>query len=321
MKLDLCLVRAVATRNWQVMVSGNPSWHEAGLVPGPSPAAAALFPAAAASLVGGVLMPPRQRRASPRRVASRRRATYLAGRLGVALRESRLALGMTQADAADRAGVSQPFWSRLERGRATVASLETLAAAAAAVETELAAFVQARTGADLPRDIEHLRRQELVIRLAAPGGWRARAEAPIDPRATRSRSIDVHLSRGDGREAVVVEIIDLLADVGEAFRGLEDKVAAVRRSLGPTRSRDDGTRVAGLLIIRATRRNRALIASLSRMFLSRFPADGRTWLRASRIRETPMPQDDGFVWSSVRGDRLFAARQPSDEGSGSRLAS
>lgn len=273
-------------------------------------------------------MPPRQRRASQTRVASRRRATYLAGRLGVALRESRLALGMTQAAAADRAGVSQPFWSRLERGRATVASLETLAAAAASVETELAAFVQARAGADLPRDIEHLRRQELVIRLTGPGGWRARPERPIDPFATRSRSIDVHLSRGDGQEVAVVEVVDLLSDVGEAFRGLEDKVAAVRRSAGSMTAQEDRSRVAGLLVIRATRRNRTLVASLHGMFLGRFPADGRTWLRALSDRDTPMPERDGFVWSTVRGDRLFASRQgphalplPTDTRSATRPAS
>lgn len=232
---------------------------------------------------------------------------FLAGRLGIALRESRLALGLTQAQAADRAGVSQPFWSRLEHGRGTVASLETLAAAAASVESELAAFVEARAGASLPRDIEHLRRQELVIRLAGRGGWHARPERPIDPFATRSRSIDVLLARGDGREVAVVEVVDLLSDVGAAFRGLEDKVAAVRRSPGSTGSQD-ASRVAGLLVIRATRRNRALLASLSRMFLSRFPADGRLWLRALSNVDAPMPEHDGFVWSTVPGDRLFAAR-------------
>ena len=253
-------------------------------------------------------MPRRQRRASQTRAASRGRAVYLAGRLGVGLRESRLALSMTQMQAADRAGVSQPFWSRLERGRATVASLETLAAAAAAVHTELAAFIQAQPGAELPRDIEHLRRQELVIRVAIRGGWQARAERPIDALASRSRSIDVFLSRGVEREVAVIEIIDLITDVGEAFRGLEDKVASIRREMKGYGAEGMAARVAGLLVIRATRRNRTLVAGLSRMFESRFPAQGRAWIRALSSSDVPMPMADGFVWSTVRGDRLFAAR-------------
>ena len=253
-------------------------------------------------------MPPRHRRASRTRTGSRHRALYLAGRIGIGLRESRLALPMTQAQAADRAGVSQPFWSRLERGYATAASLETLTAAAAAVYTELAAFIEAKPGADLPRDIEHLRRQELVIRLAHSGGWRARAERPIDPLASRSRSIDVFLSRGEDSEVAVIEIIDLINDVGEAFRGLQDKVASIRREPGTLRTEAARPRVAGVLVIRATRRNRTLVAGLSHMFKSRFPEPGRAWIRALASPEVAMPTGDGFVWSTVSGDRLFAGR-------------
>ena len=256
-------------------------------------------------------MPPRHRRASRTRVASMKRAMYLSGRIGVGLRESRLALSMTQAQAADRAGVSQPFWSRLERGRGTVASLETLTAAAAAVHTELAAFIQAQPGADLPRDIEHLRRQELVIRLAVTGGWRARPERPIDPGATRSRSIDVYLSRGDGQEVAVIEIVDLVTDVGDVLRGLADKVAAIRRERAARSADGPPSLVAGLLVIRATRRNRALVKSLSGMFDSRFPTPGRRWLQALSDPGMPMSAADGFVWSTVSGDRLFAARSAS----------
>lgn len=215
---------------------------------------------------------------------------------------------MTQAQAAERAGVSQGFWSRLERGGGTVASLETLTAAAAAVHAELAAFLQAQPGTDLPRDIEHLRRQELVIRLAAPGGWHARAERPIDPDASRSRSIDVYLAREGDREVAVVEVVDLITDFGDVFRGLEDKVASVRREHAARHDGGPPARVAGLLVIRGTTRNRALIASLSLMFASRFPTPGRQWLGALSNLDIKMPVADGFVWSSVQGDRLFAAR-------------
>ena len=102
---------------------------------------------------------------------------------------------MTQAEAAAKAGVSQGCWSRLERGGGAQLSLETLAACVAAVDGQMAAFIEARPGADLPRDMEHFRRQELVIRLAHSGGWSARPERAIDPAARRSRSIDVMLER------------------------------------------------------------------------------------------------------------------------------
>jgi transcriptional regulator with XRE-family HTH domain len=248
-------------------------------------------------------MPDRhRRRAGSARLAARRRTSYLSGRLGVALRESRRALGMRQSDVADRAGVSQAFWSLLERGGGGTASLETLASCAAAVSTQLAVFIEATPGATLPRDIEHLRRQQLVIVSAAVGGWSARPERPIDPAAGRSRSIDVQLERAIRREVAVVEIEDLLADGGQAMRGLEDKVAAVRREVG------SGWSVRGLLILRSTNRNRRLVRELRDLFATRFPASSEAWLAALRDPARAMPKADGLVWSSVDGRRLFAAR-------------
>lgn len=247
-------------------------------------------------------MPDRRRRSSADRVASKARSRYLAERFGRALRESRRALGATQAAAAERAGVSQPFWSVLERGGAGTASLETLTACAAAVGTQLAMFAEARPGSELPRDIEHLRRQELVLRIARPGGWRATPEQAIDPEAWRSRSIDVLLERDrEGvREQVVIEIEDFLADVGSTYRNLADKVTAVRRAAGP-----DQERVAGLLIVRRTNRNRATVAELDEMFTARFPAAPRSWLAALTSTDEPMPTADGWLWSATDASRLM----------------
>lgn len=218
------------------------------------------------------------------------------------LGESRRACAISQAVAGERAGISQSSWSRIERGIVTSISLETLSACAAAVETQLAAFIEARSGADLPRDIEHLRRQELVIALASRGGWRASPEHAIDQDVRRSRSIDVRLERTAGSEHAVVEVLDLISDGGEAMRGLSDKVSAVRRSIG------DGECVAGLLVLRATARNRAIVASLRGVFANRFPASSAAWLAALGDPARPMPSRDGFVWSASDGSRLFAAR-------------
>jgi transcriptional regulator with XRE-family HTH domain len=242
-----------------------------------------------------------RRRAGPARLAGRKRGAYLARRIGIGLKESRTAIRLTQAEAADRAGVSQGFWSLLERGGAAIASLETLAACAAAVDTQLAAFVEAVPGADLPRDMEHMRRQQLVAVIAKAGGWIARPERPIDPMARRSRSIDVELQRVVRREIAVVEIVDLLTDGGEAMRGLADKVAAVRREAGTST-------VAGLLILRSTSRNRGVVREFRDLFAGRFPASSSAWLAAPRDPARAMPNADGLAWSSIDGSRLVAAR-------------
>jgi transcriptional regulator with XRE-family HTH domain len=242
----------------------------------------------------------RRRRAGAARAAGRRRSGYLATRIGIGLREARQALRVTQAQAADRAGVSQGFWSQLERGSAGSVSLETLAACAESVETQLAAFLEARPGADLPRDIAHLRGQELILRTARPGGWAARVEHGIDRAARRSRSVDVLLERVETKEIVVIELIDLLVDGGEAMRGLADKVIAVRR-------REPRAKVAGLLVVRATQRNRAVVRELGGVFRARFPAPSDDWLVALTHRQ-PMPEADGFLWAAIDGSVLRIAR-------------
>ena len=238
----------------------------------------------------------------------RARARYLAKRIGTGLHESRLGSRLTQEDASGRAGISQTSWSRIERGMTTVASFETLASCAAAVGTQLASFIEARAGSDLPRDIEHLRRQELVIATAGGGGWSARPELGIDPDAWRSRSIDVYLSRFADREIAVVEIVDLLADAGADLRGLTDKVAAVRRA-SPADSR-----VRGLFVLRATKRNRAVVAELAGLFGARFPASSRAWLDALTSPTNAMPDSDGLLWSSVSGSELKVVRLPRPAG-------
>ena len=261
-----------------------------------------MVPSHATTSQENVLPDRHRRRAGSARQAGRRRSAYLAQRVGVGLKESRLAVRLTQAEAADRAGVSQGFWSVLERGGAATASLETLAACAAAVDTQLAAFLEAVPGAHLPRDMEHLRRQQLVTVIARGGGWTARPERPIDPTARWSRSIDVQLERVARREIAVVEIVDLLSDGGETMRGLADKVASVRREIGADWA------VSGLLILRSTSRNRGIAREFGDLFAARFPASSAAWLAGLRDSLRPMPTADGLAWSSVDGSRLVAAR-------------
>jgi len=197
--------------------------------------------------------------------------------------------------------VSQPLVSESERGLGASSSVATWAVLAAAVGSELAAFVEAAPGADRPRDHEHLRRQEALIAFARPGGWRPAPELVLGP-ARWARSIDVALTRPATREAVVVEVWDWLDDVGAAMRSLGAKVEALQARLGPE------WRVRGLFVVRATARNRQLVREFRGVFASRFPGGSRAWLRALGDPTAPMPARDGLAWSVSGGSHLRAAR-------------
>jgi transcriptional regulator with XRE-family HTH domain len=216
---------------------------------------------------------------------------------------------MRQADVADRAGVSQSWISRMERGKGGSASLETWAAAAAAVGEQLVGFLERAPGADRPRDYEHLKRQELIVATTRAGGWRALPEESVDDDWTRSRSVDVALLRAVRREAAVVEVIDVFDDVGAAKRNLDGKLAALDRRLTHARDLTMATwRVQGLLVVRGTRRNRALVREFGALFAASFPDGSLAWLRALTDPAAPMPNEAGFVWTDVVGTRLMEAR-------------
>jgi transcriptional regulator with XRE-family HTH domain len=228
----------------------------------------------------------------------------IAARLGTGLREARKSAGMTQAQVADRAALSQTFISDLELGLGTSASIETWAMVAAAVGEQLVGFLERAPGADVPRDIEHLRRQSALISIAAPGGWRALPELRLDQDARWSRSIDVALVRRATAEAVVVEIWNWFEDVGGALRGLDGKVAALRDHLDPSVE----WTVRGLFIVRDTRRNRQLVTELGPIFAARFPGNAGAWLRALTDPAERLPDGDGLLWSNRTGSALKASR-------------
>ena len=245
--------------------------------------------------------PTPNRRASAAQRTGRSRATYLARRVGTGLREARIASGLRQRDVADRAGVSQSYLSDLERGRWPGVSLLVLANCAAAVGAQLAAFLEAQPGADAPRDVQHLRRQSLVIAFAARGGWTGVAESSVGE-LPRPQSIDVLLTRVARREACVTEIWDWVEDGGDAIRGLERKILATSARLGPD------WRVEGLLLLRRTARNQALVRSIAPLLRARYPASSARWLLALRDPAVAMPDGRGFAWTSVDGTRFIPAR-------------
>jgi transcriptional regulator with XRE-family HTH domain len=211
---------------------------------------------------------------------------------------------MTQAEVAERSGMSQGTVSLLERGRGRSATIETWGMVAAAVGEQLVGFLEDAPGAGLPRDIEHLRRQSAVIQIASKGGWSAMPELAIDRDVARSRSIDVALVRRASREAVVVEVWNWFDDVGGALRGLDGKLGSAAARLDANAA----WTVRGLFVVRDTRRNRELIDDLKALFLARFGADSRLWLKALTDPAQALPEGDGLLWSDRAGTTLKASR-------------
>ncbi|MDQ3691749.1 MAG: hypothetical protein M3406_17290 [Chloroflexota bacterium] len=163
-----------------------------------------------------------------------------------------------------------------------------------AVDADLRAYLERASGAEQPRDATHLRHQELIARTAAVGGWRPQAEQAL---ATGGVA-DLLLARGD--ELALIEIWDWFADVGAAFRSWDRKTERVNAQ-GPST-------VSGCWAVRATRRNRALVAAHATLFAARFRGSGIAWLNALGDPTAAMPGQPALLWVSVRGDRLFPAR-------------
>jgi transcriptional regulator with XRE-family HTH domain len=251
----------------------------------------------------------RARRAGQFELAGRRRSRVVAVRLGTALREARLAVGLEQSDVGIRSRLSQVHVSRLERGLGSGASLATWSRVAAAVGGQLVGFLEHAPGADRPRDLEHLKRQSALISIAAAGGWQAVPEFAVDPRSPRSRSIDVALVRRATGEAVVAEIWDWFDDVGAGFRGLDIKPAALTlRLAGATHHSGKPWTIRALYVVRNTRRNHGLVAELGPLFGARFRGSSSTWLRALTDAGQRLPSGDGLLWSDRAGTALRGSR-------------
>ncbi len=240
---------------------------------------------------------------------SERHAVDLASRLGAALRDARGRAGLKQAEAAAKAGLGQTTWSSLEVDRDPRYTLLTWDRAAHAVGASLDAFIRGASAADQPRDLAHLRAQQLVISTARPGGWKSFPEQLIDRDARTSRAADVLLHRRISPrppEYALMEIFDWFPDVGDPLRAWLSRLEAVERYAISRLGDDTLPIVSGCWIVRATQRNKQLFRELGGIFEARFPGDPRAWLRALAGPASPMPSDAALLWVSVSGDRLFA---------------
>ncbi|HEY4659138.1 MAG TPA: helix-turn-helix domain-containing protein [Gemmatimonadaceae bacterium] len=235
----------------------------------------------------------------------------LARKLGRMLRDGRLRLRLKQAEATARAGLSPSEWSVLELGRSP-ATVPTINRAAFAVGGSLDAWIKETSAADRPRDAVHLRHQELIIRLSTGGAWQPLPEEFLDREARTSRAADVLLTRRPTdrpREYALWEVSDWIEDAGAVVRDFTRRLAAVDRyAVARMQDAEPVPSTGGCWLVRATQRNRTLIAEHRHFFRARFSGSGRAWLAALTKPRQPLPTQPALLWVSVNGERIFPAR-------------
>jgi transcriptional regulator with XRE-family HTH domain len=171
-------------------------------------------------------------------------------RLGLAVRDLRTALGWRQRTLADKAGVSQPWISEIERGRCPDVSIETIDRLLRAMGAQLVIDVTSPFLANpRQRDVVHARCSSFVARRLERLGWSVETEVEVG--GDRSRGwIDVLAWHPTTGLLLVIEIKTELHDVGAIERTIgwyEREAWAAARRLG-WRPR----RVLGCLVVLST---------------------------------------------------------------------
>lgn len=212
--------------------------------------------------------------------------------------------GWTRIELAARAGLGRMVESRIERGIGNP-DLDALQRIALALDRPLIVSFGGRDPSEAPADAGHLAIQELVLRLGRAAGYTGTFELPTRP-AEPWRSADVGLASTLLRRLIHVECWNTIGDLGAAVRSSGRKLAELE-DLAIARWGEDA-RTALVWVMRATARNRALVARYPEVFARRFPGSSRGWVEALTTGSEP-PSEPGLVWCDVGATRLFAWRR------------
>ncbi len=246
---------------------------------------------------------------------STRRRTSLAARArrslqplliseGQKIRRARKRRGWTQVEIARRIGVSSSTISALERGDGGTLSLELWQQVALALDVPLKVEV-GRDALEEPVDAGHLRMQELVLRLGRATGRRRTFELatkPDDPR----RSTDVGLIDDAARLLLLIECVNTFGTINASIRS-SDRKRADAEALAVAIGHGDPYAVWTCWVVRATRRNRQLLATYPELFATRFPGSSRGWVEALTKGNSP-PDQAGLVWCDINATHVFEWR-------------
>src|SRR3954454_2118841 len=178
-------------------------------------------------------------------------------REGAKVRAARKHRRLRQIDLGQRAGLSQPTISQMERGEGGSLSLESWQQ----VALVLALPLDVTLGRDLleePADAGHLAIEELVLRMGRLRGFERTFELPSKP-ANPSLSTDVGLHDDKRRLLIQVECVNTFGNVNGAVRS-SDRKRAEAEALAIAIGYGEPYAVRQLCVVRATRRNRNLLA-------------------------------------------------------------
>lgn len=236
--------------------------------------------------------------------ATRRNLEMLA-RLGAEVKVSRRRRRLTQARLAQRAGLSAMSVSRIERGLGGAHSLDTWQRLGLALDRALRVELS-RDTEEGPVDAGHLALQELLLRLARRAGYGRTFELATRA-ADPARSVDVALRDDRARRLILVEAWNSFGDIGAGSRSFDRKLAEAGQ-FAVAAGGEEPYEVYGCWVVRATARNRALLARYPEIFGARFQGSSAAWVSAL-TRGTRPPAERGLVWSDVAATRIFAWRR------------
>lgn len=223
---------------------------------------------------------------------------------GEKVRAARKRRGWTQVELARHVGVSPSMISAIERGEGGTLSLELWQQVALALDVPLRLEI-GRDALEEPADAGHLRVQELVLRLGRATGRRRTFELaakPDDPR----HSTDVGLIDDSLRILLLVECVNTLGNINASIRS-SDRKRAEAEALAISIGNGDPFEVRTCWVVRATRRNRQLLATYPELFMTRFPGSSRGWTDALTNGISP-PTEPGLVWCDINAMHLFEWR-------------
>lgn len=237
-------------------------------------------------------------------------------REGVKLRQARKRRRWTQRDLGSRTGLAQSTISDLERGHGGSLSLEVWQQVALVLDLPLDVKL-GRDALEAPADAGHLDVQELVLGLGRKSGYGRTFELATKP-SDPSLSTDVGLTDDTNRRLIQVECVNTFGNINAAIRS-SDRKRAEAEALAVAIGHGTSYSVHQVWIVRATRRNRALLGRYPELFAARFTASSRAWVVALTQGGAPPPQL-GLVWCDVRATRVFEwrPREPMDTGASRR---
>jgi transcriptional regulator with XRE-family HTH domain len=245
------------------------------------------------------------RRTPTVRLEARRTLQPIMRREGAKVRAARRRRRWRQIDLGARIGLSQSAISAMERGQGGTLSVETWQLAALALGIPFDVQLR-RDSQEEPADAGHLAIQELALRLGRTVGYARTFEL-----ATRSsdpaRSTDVGLRDDRHRRLVRIECVNTFGDIGAAVRS-SDRKDAEAGAYAIAIGHGQPYAVHTCWIVRATRRNRELLARYPEIFAARFPGSSLAWVRALTTASPP-PVLPGLVWCDVKATRLIEWRR------------